>query len=52
MTEREVYLRTKRVWGEKNRELWFSRWNVLRGVFWGAVCLIMMCGVLAGIGRF
>lgn len=38
--ERELYLQIKQELREKDRELWFYRWNVLRGVLGGVAFLL------------
>lgn len=38
--DRELYLQAKQGQHEKNRELWFSRLNILRGYSMGVVYLL------------
>jgi len=40
MTKRDIFLQAKQELHEKNRELWFSRLNVLRGLLMGVVYLL------------
>ena len=50
--ERELYLQIKQEKREKDRELWFYKWNVLRGVLGGVAFLLAVYGLLVGTGRW
>lgn len=44
--DRELYLQTRQGIREKNRELWYSRWNVLRGLLMGVAFTLAVYGLV------